>query len=262
MRFKLSEITPGRIVEAISRRVKGLPNAMAWQSASDMKDKIRSFHNIHKGQRCFVIANGPSLKHTNLSLLKDEYSIGMNRIYLLFNETFKTTYHAVINELVIEQFRDELAELECTKFIDWKKRDLFKGTDMNMLYISQALDDGFSADLSEKVYSGGTVTYVCLQLAYYMGFSEVVLIGLDHSFKDKGTPNKTEVRSGDDDNHFHPNYFPKGVKWQLPDLLRSELAYEKARKAFEKDNRKIIDATIGGHCTVFEKADYNSLFSK
>ena len=109
--------------------------------------------------------------------------------------------------------------------MDWKKRNLFTAADVNYLNLSQAVQDGFSKDLTQSVYTGGTVTYVCMQLAYYMGFAEVVIIGMDHNFVDKGTPNKTEVRSGDDDNHFHPNYFPQGVKWQLPDLLRSELKF-------------------------------------
>jgi hypothetical protein len=93
-----------------------------------------------------------------------------------------------------------------------------------------------------------------------MGFDEVILIGVDHNFADKGTPNKTEVRTQErDDNHFHPDYFPKGARWQLPDLVRSELAYALARQAFEQDGRRILDATADGKCPVFEKAHFASL---
>ena len=68
-----------------------------------------------------------------------------------------------------------------------------------------------------------------------MGFKEVIIIGLDHYFVEKGRPNKTELRTADkDESHCHPDYFPKGIKWQLPDLYRSEIAYAHARKAFEK----------------------------
>ncbi|HWR66605.1 MAG TPA: hypothetical protein VN364_10835, partial [Bellilinea sp.] len=123
------------------------------------------------------------------------------------------------------------------------------------------LTDSFISNPHKSLSGGGTVTYVALQLAYYMGFRQVILVGLDHSFGDKGIPNKTEVRSQvEDANHFAPNYFPKGVKWQLPDLLRSELAYTLARKAFEQDGRRILDATVGGKCEVFEKVDFETLF--
>jgi hypothetical protein len=101
---------------------------------------------------------------------------------------------------------------------------------------------------------------VALQLAYYFGFSEVILIGVDHSFATKGKPNATITSQGDDPNHFNPNYFGKGFRGQLPDLETSEIAYSMARLAFEADGRKVIDATMEGKLTVFPKVDYNSLF--
>jgi hypothetical protein len=94
-----------------------------------------------------------------------------------------------------------------------------------------------------------------------MGFSQVVLIGVDHRFTDQGTPNKEETRpEAEDANHFHPDYFPPGSRWQLPDLLRSELAYAKAREAYEAAGRQILDATVNGACPVFDKVHFESLF--
>jgi hypothetical protein len=61
--------------------------------------------------------------------------------------------------------------------------------------------------------------------------------------------------SGADPNHFDPNYFGKGFRWQLPDLQTSELAYRLAREAFESDRRRIIDCTVDGKLDVFPKAD-------
>jgi hypothetical protein len=261
MRFKIGEVTLSRLVQALINRVKNVPHAWSWYNNKVYKDRLKKYKDLHKGERCFIIANGPSLKQTDLSLLLNEKTIGMNRIYLLFNGEFETTYHAVINELVIEQFAEDLKKLNSIKFFNWKQRDLFKNCDVNFVYVSQALNDLFSFDLTKNAYSAGTVTFVSMQLAYYMGFKEVILIGLDHNFVDKGTPNKTEIRTGDDNNHFHPDYFPKGMKWQLPDLYRSELAYANARKVFEADGRRILDATIGGHCDVFEKVDYYTLFN-
>ena len=65
---------------------------------------------------------------------------------------------------------------------------------------------------------------------------------------------------GDDPNHFSVAYFGKGFRWQLPDLETSEVAYRMARKAYETDGRKVLDATIGGKLDIFEKVDYESLF--
>ena len=104
-----------------------------------------------------------------------------------------------------------------------------------------------------------TVTYVALQLAYFMGFETVILIGVDHSFKSKGKPNTTVVSAGDDPNHFDSGYFGKGFRWQLPDLDTSEKAYLRARKFFEDDSRQVLDATVGGKLQVFPKVSYDSL---
>ena len=75
--------------------------------------KLGEFKDVHAGQRCFIIGNGPSLKQTNLSHLRNEYSFGMNRIYLMFPELgFNTTYYLSINSLVIEQCaKDEKLQL-------------------------------------------------------------------------------------------------------------------------------------------------------
>ena len=72
--------------------------------------------------------------------------------------------------------------------------------------------------------------------------------------------NKTVTSQGDDPNHFMPNYFGKGVKWQLPDLDTSEIGYMMARDAYQKNNREVLDATVGGKLNIFPKVEYNSLF--
>jgi hypothetical protein len=110
------------------------------------------------------------------------------------------------------------------------------------------------------VFEGSTVTFVALQLAFHMGFEEVILVGVDHSFTTKGKPNVTVVSDGEDPNHFSAEYFGKGYRWQLPDLDASERAYLMAREAFDASNRRILDATIGGKLEVFPKVNYMDLF--
>lgn len=104
------------------------------------------------------------------------------------------------------------------------------------------------------------MTYVALQLAFHMGFSQVILIGVDHHYTSTGRPNTTVVSQGEDRDHFHGDYFGKGFRWQLPDLETSERAYRMARTAYERSGRQVLDATIGGRLNVFPKVDYDSLF--
>ncbi|HSO26671.1 MAG TPA: hypothetical protein VLS48_01280, partial [Anaerolineales bacterium] len=119
----------------------------------------------------------------------------------------------------------------------------------------------FAVDARRRLWEGATVTYVALQLAYYMGFSEVILIGVDHSFSTQGQPNTTVVSQGEDPDHFHKGYFGKGFRWQIPDLATSEVSYRMARQAYEADGRRVVDATVGGKLTVFPKVAYESLFT-
>ena len=93
-----------------------------------------------------------------------------------------------------------------------------------------------------------------------MGIEKAILIGVDHNFASKGDANKSVVSQGDDQNHFLPNYFGKGVKWQLPDLDTSEIGYIFAREAYRKAGREVVDGTVGGRLTIFPKVDYNTLF--
>jgi hypothetical protein len=103
------------------------------------------------------------------------------------------------------------------------------------------------------------VTYAALQVAYYLGFKQVVIVGMDHRFTYQGQPNERHLLQGDDTNHFAPNYF-SGQQWDNPDLAQSEESYRLAKQVFEADDRRIVDATLNGACTVFDKQPYTQVF--
>jgi hypothetical protein len=222
--------------------------------------RLRALADKHRGERCFIIGNGPSLRNTDLSLLKDEATFGLNRIYLLFDELgFTTTYHAVSNPLVVQQWAGEIAELACPKFVTW---DAHKMIDFasDMVFFPSRHTPGFYTAIAKGIWGGGTVTYATMQIAYYLGFHEVILVGVDHRFVAKGEPGGTVVAQGHDRNHFSPNYFGNGCRWQLPDLETSELAYRLARSQFNNSGRQILDATVGGRLNVFPKVRYERCF--
>ncbi len=266
-RISARQLTPGRVASALWRRIGDLPHRVAWHAdrgrSACNRRRLLDYADLHRGQRCFILGNGPSLAKMDLRPLADEWTFGTNRIYLLFEQMgFAPRYYCAANDLVIDQFERDIATLSMPKFLNWNGRRHFDRSDASLLYLRQALglSDFFGRDLTRPICSGGTVTFLAMQVAYYMGFQQVVLIGVDHNFVDKGTPNRAVTRTGDtDENHFHPDYFPKGSRWQLPDLLRSEQAYRLAREAYEADGREIVDATLGGALEVFEKVNYCDL---
>jgi hypothetical protein len=229
---------------------------------AESKRKLHQLENIHKDKRCFIIGNGPSLRQTDLSKLRGEYTFGLNRIYLLFPELgFSTTYLVSVNDLVLEQSSVEMTPLDLPKFLTWRSRQWFLG-DSRVTYLDTDFtgEENFCSNITGRIFEGYTVTYVALQLAYHMGFIQVILVGVDHNFVTQGTANQAIVSQGDDPNHFTPNYFGQGFKWQLPDLAGSERAYMMAREAYSNADRLVLDATVGGKLNIFQKVDYHSLF--
>jgi len=249
----------------VLRRIPELPNAYFHPWRRESIRRLSALKDIHKGKRAFVIGNGPSLKQTDLSKLRNEITFCMNRFYLAFPELgFIATYLCITNDLVVEQFLEDINKLTLPKFIAWRshrhfKQDMPLQTIPTFVYTTYT-GPRFTGDVRGRIWEGATVTNLALQLAFHMGIEKSILIGVDHNFTDKGIANKTIVSEGDDKNHFLPNYFGKGVKWQLPDLDTSEIGYAFAREAYQKAGREIVDATVGGKLTIFPKVDYSSLF--
>lgn len=268
-RLRPGEITPERVLAAIRARVLEIPHSFEWSFSSAAKTNrllLQDLHNKYTGKRCFIVANGPSLQRTNLDLLSGEVCFGLNRIYLNFERSsFRPTFLVVVNELILEQCASEIREVNIPKFLNWNRRQSFGPPNEQQIYLKSkmVINDYFETDLTHPIVFGATVTFATLQLAYYMGFRQVILVGLDHNYREKGIPSKVEIRQSEkDESHFDPKYFPKGFKWQLPDLLRSEIEYRLAREMFEKDGREILDATIDGKCQIFKKTQFDSLFTK
>jgi hypothetical protein len=222
---------------------------------------LKQFKNIHRGERLILVCNGPSLNKINFKLLKNERIMGLNKIHLgLERFGFTPDYLVAINKLVIEQSLSEMIKLDCPKFIMNHGKSLFNDHKnihpINRIQGSRAgkRNDGinFSTDLSEGFIGGNTVTYAALQIAFYMGFSQVIIIGMDHNFTYDGKANQEGLLSGIDQNHFDPSYF-SNMLWQNPDLEASEDAYKCAKHIYELNGMKIIDSTINGQCNIFEK---------
>jgi hypothetical protein len=123
----------------------------------------------------------------------------------------------------------------------WEGESATIELDKKVIYLDTDFtgDEDFSPDITGRVFEGYTVTYVALQLAFYMGFEQAILVGVDHNFVTQGTANMAVVSQGDDPNHFAPNYFGKGFKWQLPDLAVGRIPAQNADQV-----RIIVDKTL------------------
>lgn len=201
---------------------------------------LNNFKDLHRGETALVIGNGPSLKSIPDDFLSRYVSFGSNRIYL----RFQPDYYVAVNPLVIAQNRDDITALDCVKFI--------RGGEGGGYPLHSIGRKAFSYEPDKWIYEGYTVTFVSLQLAYWMGFTTVLLVGVDHRYEYDGKPNEQRQMDGDDPNHFDPSYF-RGQEWNNPDLEKSTQAYRMARMAYETDGRRVINLTEGSRLDVFPK---------
>ncbi|MGM0695019.1 MAG: 6-hydroxymethylpterin diphosphokinase MptE-like protein [Pseudomonadota bacterium] len=224
--------------------------------------RLRALHNRHAGEQCVLVCNGPSLNQMNLSFLKHQNVIGLNKIYLGFKKfNFYPRYWVGVNPKVIQQSHKEIRSLNCVKFVsEHNSRGLVPEDALTYWVNTASPPQRFCKDLTLGVHEGWTVTFAALQVAYFLGFSRVIIIGMDHNFSYTGKPNEAHIMKGNDNNHFSPDYFGNGQQWDNPDVENSEASYRIAREVYEQDGRQILDASLDGHCEIFEKRDYRELF--
>lgn len=225
-----------------------------------MARRLEVFRNRHRGDRAVIVCNGPSLNDMDLGFLSQEIVFGLNKIHLgLERFGFYPRYVVAVNDKVIAQSAVALRAMSSIKFVTERAATVLPPDAFTYHIRTSGLKGRFYADITEGVREGHTVTHAALQIAYFMGFAEVVIIGMDHRFATEGRPNESRFLTGPDPNHFSPAYFGNQT-WDEPNLAESEQSYRAALSAYAADSRRIIDATLGGACQVFPKADYRDTF--
>jgi hypothetical protein len=245
---------------------------------SSDRSKIKKFKNKYKGKRCFIVGNGPSLNKIDFSLLKDEYSFGVNSIfYMTERNGFKPTFYMVEDNHVVYDNIEAINNYDVEyKFFPSIYKKVIKKTDntfffnMNRGFYEESSPNycipRFSINCEDRIYAGQSVTIMNIQLAFYMGFTEIYLIGMDFDYKitakDKVDGNNILSTKDEDNNHFDPRYFGAGKKWHDPKLENVSISYQFSKIVYERFNRKILNATVGGKLEIFDRVDFNQLFKK
>lgn len=222
---------------------------------------IEDFKGKHKGETALIIGNGPSLDVTPLAELIDKYvSFGANKIY---GQIYNPRYWVCVDSNMLHDCIPWV--LENWSDAAWPGKFVPRDIPLPGSHqLNVVIESGFSKDAAEKVVIGGTVTYVNLQLAYYMGFKTVLLVGVDHKYPKaaaKGKPGHKMIAEGDDPDHFKMSdgspYFTPGRIYNRPELSATEHYYAKARAVFESEGRKIYNLTPGTVLHVFEWQDFS-----
>ncbi len=243
----------------------------------------RRFKNIHKGKRCFIIGNGPSLRIEDLEKLKNEITFGCNSIYALYGYTsWRPTYYVAADSIFCKEVLSSIESIYrvtegtnaiFTSILGWGYRFLDKVQNSYFFKIEHGFHGKgpcFSDDCEKSVYAASTVTYFMLQLAVYMGFNEIFLLGIDFSFsierKLDGTIIENDVVNHmeiieEEDSKITGDSAKKMYGYQyLADVDIQLAGYQSAKQYADSHNIKIYNATRGGKLETFDRVNFDDLF--
>ena len=237
--------------------------------AKDAK-KLLMFKDKYKGKRCFIVGNGPSLKMEDLEKLHvhGEYSFGANGIHLAFNQTrWKPTFYTVSDQAALLAWYHIIKKLDVKyKFIGDRAFRAYDIPQIKNAFIYPLIErtyypycPDFSNDITKAVGNSYTVTYINMQIASYMGFNEIYLIGIDHSY-DVQLDSEGKIIKNKTKNYFIDNYTPASVKGLgMSRLYLCDKAYVKAELYSQFHDFKIYNATRGGKLEIFERIDFDKI---
>lgn len=237
-----------------------------WGIASKEYKQIREYKNMHKGERCFIVATGPSLQVEDVTLLKDEITFGMNSLCKLFEKLeWESTYFVMEDYGTFCELFPYLKEMNNTTFfygdIWFKKRQIrqmkcktqkFPRYYEDHAYESDDLHTDFSLDIYDRVYEAYTVTAVALQIAAYMGFSNIYLLGVDCDYS-------SEKR----EDCYMPG-LEHGGEYKERIYMEKKMicAYNAVKKRLENSETKVFNASRGGKLEVFPRVDFDLIIGE
>lgn len=237
-----------------------------------MKDNICELKDKYKGQRAWIIGNGPSLLSTNLSLIKEK-TFACNAISLLFPKTewrpdFYTCFQLTTPALAVIRSMEPVRKAGVTcivssRFVPMNLLENFPETHFESFYALSSANIVWRelqpCDWMTNgwwVYGFGTAVYASAQIITYLGFEEIVFVGCDMNWQG--------FEDGNDINHFHPNY-NNGLSLPLNDVQtynieqRILVAHRAIKARCEERNVKVLNATIGGCLEIYPRVNFSEI---
>jgi len=246
------------------------------------------FKNIHKGQRCFILASGPSINEMDLLPLQNENCIAVSSFFHHKDiNTIRPKYHVLAPLHPPFDFNEaEIVFNGLEKNYNYSI-DLFVGTNafpysyieyikmkptkhivhpINYQYSPQLndknRDDESVWDITQNPFSVRTVVFSAIQIAVYMGFKEIYLLGCDHDFLQRigqyeGRHFYESSKSFSDEKHLKQFNLEK----MFLGHYNTWSAYRNMKEHLEPKGIKIYNASKKSMLDVFERVDLDSIIS-
>ena len=158
--------------------------------------KNKKFLGKHINQRCFILGTGPSLNNlscSHVSKLKSEITFGVNFLYkAVVVKDLLPTYYSLCDNIFWGSSRHTFREvhdrysLRPPVFItDIRARDVLSSygifDECITLYTRHYPVNRMRYDLTKNLSISMNVIGMSIQVAMYMGFREIVLLGCDYN---------------------------------------------------------------------------------
>ena len=253
----------------------------------------REFKDIHLGERCFILGNGPSIKALDFSLLEKEIVFTVNQMpRKLQFEKLKTNYHVWADERFfnIDESRPEDVELlnimksvntsgnhpvvfyksSAKKMIErFGLSDELEIKYFNEVYVSnvyEALNAGI--DLTTAIPSFSTVIQYVICIAIYMGFKEIYIIGCDCTGFISTAQQKMNMAekslyaydiTENDKKRMQRNFTKNSIRDELAWYVNLFDTYGTIARYAQDKNIKIYNAGEGGLLECYPRIKLNSI---
>jgi hypothetical protein len=273
---------PIGVYDLLKERRNVLNDHWLSKEQKNILQRNAQLYDIHKGQRCFILATGPSIRTQNLVYLRDEKCFGLSDFYKHNDyRTIKPDYYCLAP--LHEPFRDEdglqrLEELHEnghnseTFFFGIRDKGIFEKSSLALsiqsvyfLGIHPMSKMPSEADLRSNIPSMSSVSIMAICIAIYMGFSEIYLLGCDHDnlWKWDGQSNENQL------DHFYEGTPSIGYQHQSFDVDRTLKVHLKVREQYKwvnelakKRNAQIFNASAVSYINIFPRVNLDDIIGK
>lgn len=228
--------------------------------------KILKLRENEINKRCFIVGSGPSLTKEQLDKIIGEVSFGSNRIYKMFEVSNWRPKYYVIQDAYDSTPKNIYEKLDVKNlFVSdyyWRENGMLNKNAIcykTRRNLRQKDEIRFSKKILDGVYTASTVTYTMIQIAVFLGFEEIYLIGMDHTYANETDDKGKIVVKNNVKSHAFKDENPNEV---VANISYMEKAYKVAKKFCDDNNIKIYNATIGGKLEIFERVNFWSLFNE
>lgn len=217
--------------------------------------KILALKNKYNGERCFIVGGSPSLKLLDLTKLENEYTFTVNYGFKLKDMGLShSSFHVMMDiyAFLDDKIGDILpVDFSDTFFINAGITSPFPDKTIYLKETSTELDANasFQFDLTKPILNRRTVILACLQLAMFMGFKDIYLIGVDLDYvKNPG--------------HAYQESKGEIARFQstIQDVEEMYYAIKDASELLEAKSIHIYNASAADGLHFMKKVDFNKLF--